>query len=73
LAAALGIDRDALDPLVRARQRAAYAPEGPGEDEARAATGALRAVRRRMFAGAAWRGRVRLLLSPRPLLPRRAG
>jgi hypothetical protein len=65
---ALGIDYALLEPLVVSRQQAAYAPRPPGDEEARAARGSLRVLRRRMLIAAGWRARLRLLLSPRPLL-----
>jgi hypothetical protein len=71
MAEALGIDYALAAPLVRSQQRAAYAAGGPSDDEARAAVASLHVLRRRLLEAAGWKARLKLLASPRPLLPRR--
>lgn len=68
---ALGIDYTLASPLVAARQQAAYAAGAATDENARAALGAIRALRRRLLRAAGWKARLRLVLSPRPLLVRR--
>jgi transglutaminase-like putative cysteine protease len=71
LVGALGVSYPATEPLVAARQRAAYGPGPTSREDADAAKTVIRRLRRELFRGARWGGRIRLLLSPRPLLQRR--
>ena len=68
---ALGIDYALASPLVLSRQRAAYAAWPLSDDDARVAAGSLHVLRRKLLRAAGWKARLKLLLSPRPLLIRR--
>lgn len=59
--------------LTRTYQRAAYSLRAPVDPELEGALHANRALRRELFRGADWRGKVRLTFSPRPLHTRASG
>jgi transglutaminase-like putative cysteine protease len=66
----LGIPPGPVVALTRAYEQAAFGRHGPGDAAVAEAVAANRSLRRLLWKRADWRGRLRLLVSPRPLFTR---